>query len=38
MHWLTYVVVNLGISIPGVAKTGQTGHFILTNVGTLGMQ
>lgn len=38
MHWITYININLGISIPGMAKAGTYGHYILTNVGMLGIQ
>lgn len=38
MHCITYLNINCGISIPGMAKAGTYGHYILTNVGMLGIQ
>lgn len=37
MFICTFINIKLGWSIPGVRKGGQDGHYILTNVGTLGM-
>jgi pyruvate/2-oxoglutarate dehydrogenase complex dihydrolipoamide acyltransferase (E2) component len=37
MHWISYINVNLNLSIPGVARKDTQGHYILTNIGTLGM-
>lgn len=38
MHVITYINVNLNIGIPFIAKKESFGHYILTNVGTLGIQ
>lgn len=37
MHILSFIAVSLNTSIPGVVKNNNIGHYILTNVGTLGM-
>lgn len=38
MHIISYINVNLDLGIPLLAPKGRFGHFILTNVGTFGMQ
>lgn len=37
LHWVSYLNVTLNLPIPGMAKKDTHGHYILTNVGTLGM-
>jgi len=37
MHLITYLNVSLNLTIPGVARKDTVGHFVLTNIGTLGM-
>lgn len=38
MHIISYLNIGLNLSIPGMARKDSFGHYILTNVGTLGMQ
>jgi len=38
MHIVSYINVGLNWSIPGMMKKDTIGHYVLTNVGTLGMQ
>lgn len=38
LNFLSYVSVYFDVTIPGVVKKGSAGHYVLTNVGSLGMQ